>query len=79
MTNRVARGVELCCMLAKALKIERPVRSITLKAACSEAALVTVEFFPTPEESEQMAKIVEEYKIEDQPSFKGSWRDDPQL
>jgi hypothetical protein len=79
MATSFVHGRKLCAALAKALNITRPVRSIIIKANCSEAASVTIEFVPSLEEAETMAKIVEEYKVEELPSFKGSWRDNPQL
>jgi hypothetical protein len=79
MATSFAHGQKLCAALAKALNVTRPVRSIIINAHCSSVASVTIEFVPTAEEAETMAKIVEEYKVEETPTFKGSWRDNPQL
>ena len=57
--NRYARGHVLCQAFAKALKLNRPVRSVMIKAACSEPVLVTVEFVASEDDAAALASIQE--------------------
>lgn len=64
MARSFVHGLHLCQELVGALGITKPVRSITVEANCSKAALVTVEFVPSVEDSDKITQIMKRYRLE---------------
>lgn len=58
-TRRFARGGPLCAAFAKALKLDRPVRSIIIEADCSKPISVTVEFVASQDDADALRAIPE--------------------
>ncbi len=56
-------GRDLAEKLREALRINRPVRSITIKGDCREAASVEIEFVPSPDDIAMIASVLKSYQL----------------
>ncbi len=76
-------GRQLAIELAEMFKVVlggRPIRDITIKANCSEACSVTVEFVPTTEDAKGINRVMAKYALVAAPDGEPkTWRDKPPL
>jgi hypothetical protein len=63
MPHLFVHGRYLAKDLQDALGIDRPIWSIKIEADCRTAASVTIEFIPSPEESEKIKKLISKYHL----------------
>ena len=64
----IVPGYKLAGALHEALKLERPVMKIEISADCAGAATCTLEFRMTAEDTKEVCRVMEQYRlVKDEP------------
>jgi hypothetical protein len=63
MPANYVHGKHLAGLLAKALKIDRPVASVSIESDCREIAMVCISFYATSEDGTAITEVLEQYNL----------------